>query len=89
MLLQLVINTTAVKRSVCGVQFGRLLEALSLKEWPNCCTPSFLLDDAKSFKQLSVLTVLHTEGFIDKPKNTDPMPDGVFGKSTARAWSAL
>lgn len=82
MSLQLVINTTAVKRSVCGVKFGRLLEALSLKEWPNCCTPRSC---AESFRQLSVLTVLHTEGFIDKPKNTDPMPDGVFGKSTARA----
>jgi len=66
-----------------------LTRSSELKGVAKLLYPSFLLDDAKSFKQLSVLTVLHTEGFIDKPKNTDPMPDGVFGKSTARAWLAL
>lgn len=47
--------------------------------------PSFLLDEAESFKRLSKSTVLHTEGFIYKPKETNLMPDNVFGKPTARA----
>lgn len=51
--------------------------------------PFFLLNDAESFKQVSKLTVFHTEGWIVKPKRTDLMPDTVFGKLTVRSIRIL
>lgn len=42
--------------------------------------PFYAFNDLDSFKQISIMTVYHTKGFLNKPETTGSLPNGVLGK---------
>ncbi len=43
--------------------------------------PFYVFNDAEAFKQVSIMMVYHSKGFIDKPEMMGSLPDGVVGES--------